>query len=226
MQFTYFGHSCFLLETKGSKILFDPYISANELAKDIDINQIKCDFIAVSHGHFDHIEDLVPIAKNTDAQVIGSFELGEYLAENGITNFHGMNVGGSFEFDFGTLQMTIAQHSNSYQGRYLGVASGFVIQNDEDTFYYSGDTALTYDLKLLAQKFNITTAALPIGGNFTMDYKDALLASDFISCKQIIALHYDTFPPIRVDKEQVSTYYRNAGKRIHFTEIGLKTEFN
>jgi L-ascorbate metabolism protein UlaG (beta-lactamase superfamily) len=226
MHITYFGHSCFLLETRGSKILFDPYISVNELAKDIDINQIKCDFIAVSHGHEDHILDLVPIAKNTGAQVIGCFELGEYLEENGITNFHGMNVGGTFDFPFGTLQMTIAQHSNSFNGRYMGAAGGFVISSDEETFFYAGDTALTYDFKLLAQKFNITTAALPIGGNFTMDYKDALLASDFIDCRQIIALHYDTFPPIRVNQEKVSTYYKNAGKRIHFMQIGQNKEFN
>lgn len=226
MHITYFGHSCFLLETKGSKILFDPFISANELAKDIDINQIKCDFIAVSHGHEDHILDLVSIAKNTGAKVIGCYELGKYLEEHGLTNFHGMNVGGAFNFPFGKLQMTIAQHSNSFKGRYMGAAGGFVISNDSDTFFYAGDTALTYDFKLLAQKFNITTAALPIGGNFTMDYKDALLASDFIDCHQIIALHYDTFPPIKVNKEQVSTYYKNAGKRIHFMEIGQNKEFN
>ena len=96
MHFTYFGHSCFLLETKGKSILFDPFISPNELAKDIDINQIKCDYIAVSHGHEDHIADLVAIAKNTGAKVIGCYELGEYLEENGLSNFHGMNIGGAF----------------------------------------------------------------------------------------------------------------------------------
>jgi len=225
MQITYFGHSCFLLETKGSRILFDPFISANELAKDIDINQIKCDFIAISHGHEDHMLDLVPIAKNTGALVIGAHELRPYLEENGINNFHAMGVGGTFEFDFGTVQMTIAQHSSSYYGRYMGNAAGFVISNDKDTFYYAGDTALTYDFKLLAQKFNITVAALPIGGNFTMDYQDALVASDFIDCKQIIALHYDTFPPIKINKEKTSTYFKNAGKRIYFMEIGEQKEY-
>jgi L-ascorbate metabolism protein UlaG (beta-lactamase superfamily) len=224
MQFTYFGHSCFLLETKGKSILFDPFISPNELAKDIDINQIKCDYIAVSHGHEDHIADLVAIAKNTGAKVIACYELGAYLEENDLSNFHGMNVGGSFSFDFGQIFMSIAHHSNSINGRYLGAAAGFVVNNEEGCFYYAGDTALTYDMKLLAQKFNITSAALPLGGNFTMDYKDALLASDFIDCHQIIGIHYDTFPPIKVDKEKAKVYFKNAGKQLHFMGIGEKKE--
>lgn len=224
MQFTYFGHSCFLLETKGKSILFDPFISPNELAKDIDINQIKCDYIAVSHGHEDHIADLVTIAKNTGAKVIGCFELGAYLEEHGLANFHGMNLGGGFSFDFGEIYMSIALHSNSINGRYMGAAGGFIINNNEGCFYYSGDTALTYDMKLLAQKYKITAAALVLGGNFTMDYKDALLASDFIGCNKIIGLHYDTFPPIKIDKEKAISYYKNAGKQLTFMEIGKKIE--
>lgn len=221
MKFTYYGHSCFLIETKGKSILFDPFISGNELAKDIiDVNSIKCDYIMVSHGHQDHIADLISIAKNTGAKVIGSWELGFFLEENGITNYHQMNVGGGFQFEFGEVYMTIAQHSNSFKGRYMGVASGFVINNNEGCFYYSGDTALTYDMKLLASKYNITVAAMPVGGNFTMDYKEALHASDFINCNEVIAVHYNTFPPIKIDIKEAKQYFKNSEKHLCFMEVG------
>jgi L-ascorbate metabolism protein UlaG (beta-lactamase superfamily) len=225
LNFTYFGHSCFLLETKGYKILFDPFISPNEMAKHIDVNAIAADYIAVSHGHEDHVADLVSIAKNTKAKVIACYELGDYLTENNIDNFHGMNIGGSFKFDFGTIMLTNAIHSNSLNGRYLGAAGGFVINNEEGSFYYAGDTALTYDMKLIAAKFKIDFAALPIGGNFTMDYKDAFMASDFIQCQQIIALHYDTFEPIKINKMEVLDYFKSSGKKLHFLEIGQNISF-
>jgi L-ascorbate metabolism protein UlaG (beta-lactamase superfamily) len=224
MKFTYYGHSCFLIETKGKAILFDPFISGNELAKDVDINSIQCDYILVSHGHQDHIGDLLSIAKRTGAKVIGSWELGFFLEENGVTNYHQMNVGGGFDFDIGYILMTTAIHSNSYKGRYMGFAAGFIVKNEEGCFYYSGDTALTFDMKLLANKFNITTAALPVGGNFTMDYKDALEASEFVKCNNVIAVHYDTFPPIKINQVKAEEYFSSSNKRLNFLQIGESTE--
>ena len=225
MQFTFYGHACFLVKTKGKSILFDPFISPNPMAKDIDVQNIECDYIAVSHAHSDHIADLIPIAKRTKALVIGSHELGAYLKENEIENFHTMNVGGSFNFDFGRITMTNAIHSNSIEGRYMGVAAGFVIDNEEDCFYYAGDTALTYDMKLLKHKFNIKVAALPIGGNYTMDYKDAAVAADFVECRTIVGLHYDTMESIVINHDQVKSYFKNSGKNIHLINIGETINF-
>lgn len=226
MKFTYLGHSCFLLETKGKTILFDPFISGNPLAKDVDKDKIDCDYIFVSHGHQDHILDLVDIAKRTGALVVGSWELGSYLEENGVKKHHTMNNGGSFNFDIGEVYMTTAVHSNSFQGRYLGTAAGFVIKNDEHCFYYAGDTALTMDMKLFALRYNIQTAVLPIGGNFTMDYKDACIASDFIECEQIIGVHYNTFPPIKLDKDKALKHFEDAGKSLQLLKINEVKELN
>lgn len=224
MKFTYYGHSCFLLETQGKSILFDPFISPNELANSVDIDGIECDYILVSHGHQDHIEDLVPIAKRTQAKVIGSWELGFYLEENGISNYHTMNCGGAYSFNFGEVYMTTAVHSSSYKGRYLGVAAGFVINNNESCFYYSGDTALTLDMQLLAQRFNIQAAALPIGGNYTMDYIDAEVASTFIQCDKIIGVHHSTFPPIAINKEDAVKYFNSQGKELKILQIEEQIE--
>ena len=102
MKFTFYGQSCFAIETGGKKILFDPFITGNELAKNIDINAIEADFILVSHGHGDHVADLVSIAKRTGAQVIAAYEVVEWAQKQGITNVHPMNFG-PFNFDFGKL---------------------------------------------------------------------------------------------------------------------------
>ena len=110
MILTYFGHSCFLVETNGKKILFDPFITPNELAKEIDINTIDCDYIAISHGHFDHISDAVAIAKRTNAAVICAYEIYEWLQKQGITNLRPGNTGGKWNLDFGTIKFVAAVH--------------------------------------------------------------------------------------------------------------------
>ena len=112
MKLTYFGHSCFLVEVNSKKILFDPFISSNELAKDIDISKIECDFIAVSHGHFDHISDAVAIAKRTNATIICAFEIYEWFSKQGLKNFRPMNTGGKWTSDFGTVKCVAAVHSS------------------------------------------------------------------------------------------------------------------
>ncbi len=224
MKFTFYGHACFLIETNGTKILFDPFISKNPAAKEIDIAKIECDYIAVSHAHFDHIADLVAIAKNTNATVIGTFELGDYLTNNDINNFHLMNIGGGYEFDFAYLKMVSAIHSNSFEGKYMGLAAGFVIETPQYCLYYAGDTALHYDMKLLKHRFKINTAILPIGGNYTMDYKDALIASDFVNCNQIIGVHFNTEPLIEIKESVVATYFKNAGKKLLLPKINQTVE--
>ncbi len=220
MQVTYYGHSCFLVETNGKKLLFDPFISHNELAKDIDINSIEADYILQSHGHADHIADTVAIAKRTNAKVVCCYEIHEWLNKQGVSNTHPMNIGGKWQFDFGTVKCLAAQHSSAMpDGSYGGNPMGFLVMNNKENFYYAGDTALTMDMKLIPMWCKLDAAFLPIGDNFTMDATDAVLASNFIECDNIIAMHFDTFGYIKIDHNSVETLFKNANKKIKIPNI-------
>jgi L-ascorbate metabolism protein UlaG (beta-lactamase superfamily) len=221
MQITYYGHSCFLVETNGKKLLFDPFISFNELAKDIDVNSIEADYILQTHGHSDHIADTIAIAKRTNAKVICSWEIHEWLNKQGVENTHPMNIGGKWKFDFGVIKCVVAQHSSALpDGSYGGNPMGFVVMNNENNFYYSGDTALTMDMKLIPIWCKLDAAFLPIGDNFTMDAQDAVTASNFIECNNIIAMHFDTFGFIKINHEQVENLFQNANKKVKLPAIG------
>jgi len=225
MKVNYLGHSSFLLETSGKKILIDPYISPNELADNINVNDIKCDYILVSHGHSDHVADLVNIAQRTEAKVISSFEITEWLRKQGLENSHPMNIGGSWDFDFGTIKMTYACHSSSLpDGSYGGTAAGFLIITEGKTYYYSGDTSLTSDMKLTGELNDIQHAFLCIGDNFTMGIDDAIIASKYINCKRIIGMHYDTFGYIKLDHEKAIKKFEAAGLVLNLMKISLLEE--
>ncbi|HEX7755512.1 MAG TPA: metal-dependent hydrolase [Niabella sp.] len=220
MKFTFYGQSCFLLELGAKKFLFDPFITGNELAKEIDINAIEADYILVSHGHGDHTADLISIAQRTGALVISNFEIVTWLGKQGITNAHPMNFG-SYDFEFGTLTYMQAQHSSSLpDGTYAGAAGGFILNSEPGNFYYSGDTSLMLDMQLVPYYAKVDVAILPIGGNFTMNVKDALQASGFIQCDNIVGVHFDTFGYIKIDHEKAETLFSEAGKKILIPEIG------
>ena len=221
MQITYYGHSCFLVETNGKKLLFDPFISFNELAKDIDINSIEADYILQSHGHADHIADCVAIAKRTNAKVICCYEIHEWLNKQGVANTHPMNIGGKWQFDFGVVKCVVAQHSSSLpDGSYGGNPMGFLVMNNEENFYYAGDTALTMDMKLIPMWCKLKAAFLPIGDNFTMDIADAVTAAKFIECDNIVAMHFDTFGYIKVNHKEVQNLFEDANKQVRIPKIG------
>lgn len=220
MKFTFYGHAAFEIETGGKKLLFDPFISPNELAKHIDINSLKPDYILLSHGHGDHIADLFTIQKNSGAKVICIAEIAGWLGAKGIADAHGMNIGGGFNFDFGRVKMVNAAHSSSMpDGSYGGVAAGFVIYAEGKKVYFAGDTSLTYDMKLLADE-NLDWAILPIGDNYTMSGEDAIKATDFINCKNVIGVHYDTFPQIKINKEETAEKFKKAGVNLQLPAIG------
>ena len=220
-QVTYYGHSCFMVETKGKKLLFDPFITPNSLANEINFNEILCDFIFVSHGHEDHCADLEALAKKTKATVIGSWELHSWLNNKNINTTHPMNLGGKRDFDFGNVKMVYAAHSNSLpDGTYGGTAAGYVIKNDEICFYYAGDTALTNDMNLIGEMYKLDFAFLPIGSNFTMDASDAAIASKFINCKNIIGMHYDTFGYIKIDHNEAINEFAKNNSKLTLMKIG------
>ncbi len=220
MKYTFYGQSCFLLETESHKLLFDPFISQNPLAKDIDITKIEADYILVSHGHGDHVGDLISIAKQTKAQVIAVPEVIGWVMKQGIEHVHPMNYG-KHTFDFGILRMVWATHSAGLpDGSYGGNPAGFVLEIDGMQIYFAGDTGLTIEMKLLAELYNLNYAILPIGGNYTMDVDDAVIASNYIDCSKIIGVHYDTFPVIEIDSKAAIERFKRAKKMLLLPSIG------
>src|SRR6516162_7575843 len=150
MELTYYGHSCFSVVVNGKKLLFDPFITPNELAKHINPDKIEADYILQSHGHVDHIADTVRIAKRTGAKVITSWEIHGWLNAQGVTNTHPMNTGGKWNFGDFLLKCVVAQHSSGLpDGSYGGNPLGFLVMSSNGNFYYSGDTALTLDMQLI-----------------------------------------------------------------------------
>ena len=221
MRVYYYGHSCFLIEVNGKKLLFDPFISENPLAKAIDLNSIKADYILVSHGHWDHIADAVKLAKQTGAVVISNYEIGTWLEKQGVKRIHQMNTGGHWIFDFGKVKCVQAIHSSSLpDGSYGGNPMGFLIETSTGNFYYAGDTALHYDMKLIGDFKKMNFAFLPLGNNFTMGIDNAVIASDFIKCDKIVGMHYDTFDKIMIDHEEAKHKFEMSGQDLLLMKIG------
>lgn len=223
MIITYYGHSCFGVEIMGKHLLFDPFISPNPLipGTGVTADNVKADYILISHGHSDHIADAEAIAKRTGATVVGAFEVVTWLQKKGVEKIHPMNTGGKWMFDFGKVKCVVAQHSSGLpDGSYGGNPMGFIIESEEGSFYYAGDTALTLDMKLIGDYRKIDFAFLPIGDNFTMGIDNAIIACDFIRCSDIIGMHYDTFGYIKIDHQEAVAKFERAGRKLTLMQIG------
>jgi L-ascorbate metabolism protein UlaG (beta-lactamase superfamily) len=201
---TWHGHSCFMLEHDGARILIDPWLDGNPKADIAAADVGEVDFILVSHGHSDHFADCVGIAKRTGATVISTYELVGFCETQGVSNGHGMNIGGAYVFPFGRVKLTPALHTGSVAGDEEGTfttdCSGFLISLDGGpTVYHAGDTALITDMQLLQGRVDV--AILPIGDNFTMGPEDAVRAVEMIEPEVVIPMHYGTFEVIEQDPE-------------------------
>jgi L-ascorbate metabolism protein UlaG (beta-lactamase superfamily) len=225
MQITYLGHSCFLVDTTGHKLLIDPFISGNPLAT-ASADSIECDFILLSHGHDDHTLDALPIAKRCGATIIAPFELAEYFGAKG-AKVHDMNPGGARDFPFGRLKLTPANHSSSTGGGvnpvYLGQPCGLLLKADGKTVYHAGDTALFSDMQLIGRG-GIDLAMLPIGDNYTMGIDDAVDSLSFLKPALAVPMHYNTFPPIQVDPAKFVAQAATAGFKARAMAIGETIE--
>ncbi|MEO8151090.1 MAG: metal-dependent hydrolase [Bacteroidia bacterium] len=225
MKITYYGHSCFLVEINSARLLFDPFITPNPLAASIKIDAIECDYILLSHGHADHVADAFQIAKRTGAKMISNYEIIQWFEKQGLKNTHPMNTGGHWIFDFGKVKCVNAVHSSSLpDGSYGGNPMGFLVETPAGNFYYSGDTALTYDMKLIGEFKRMDVAMFPIGNNFTMGFDNALIAAEFVNCNKVIGLHYDTFEVIKIDHHEAQEKFSAAGKELLLIPIGESIE--
>jgi L-ascorbate metabolism protein UlaG (beta-lactamase superfamily) len=203
IKVTFLGHSCFLIEGKGKSILTDPFISGNPTSP-IKPGDVKPDLILLSHGHGDHVGDAVSIAKHSRAEVLGVFELMNYIAKQGVDSnqVHHAHMGCKIQYDFGWVKLVPAFHSSSTNtGEYTGNPVGFVIDFYGHHFYFAGDTGIFGDMELIGRLYKIDTAMLPIGGTFTMDIDDAVEAVKLLKCQTVIPMHYNTFPPIQADPD-------------------------
>ncbi len=226
MKITYYGHACFAAHVANKVLLFDPFISGNELAKAIDVKKVPADYILISHGHADHMADAAEIAGRTGATIISNYEVTVWFGKQGLQKTHPLNHGGGWQFDFGRVKYVNAIHSSSLpDGTYGGNPGGFVVESAEGSFYYSGDTALTMDMKLIGESTRLTFAALPIGDNFTMGIDDAIKAAEFVRCREILGLHYNTFPPIKIDPPAAVERFKAAHQNLHLLLPGESHNF-
>ncbi|WP_314619872.1 metal-dependent hydrolase [uncultured Selenomonas sp.] len=193
IKYTYYGHASFLLDDGTSKVLADPFLTGNPLAA-IKASEVECDYILLTHAHGDHLGDAPAIAKRTGAMILGVPEVLDVClqAESDIKT-HGMNIGGSIKLPFGKVRMTMALHSSGVAG---GIACGYVIHIGDINVYFAGDTALFSDMKLIGQKDPLDYAVLPIGDNYTMGLEDAALAAQWLNTRNVIPVHYNTWPVI------------------------------
>ena len=193
IKYTYYGHASFLLDDGTSKVLADPFLTGNPLAA-IKASEVECDYILLTHAHGDHLGDAPAIAKRTGAMILGVPEvLDVYLQAESDIKTHGMNIGGSIKLPFGKVRMTMALHSSGVAG---GIACGYVIHIGDINVYFAGDTALFSDMKLIGQKDPLDYAVLPIGDNYTMGLEDAALAAQWLNTRNVIPVHYNTWPVI------------------------------
>jgi L-ascorbate metabolism protein UlaG (beta-lactamase superfamily) len=212
MEIKFHGHSCFELSEGETTVLVDPFLAPNNPAAVHTAEEVEPTHIAISHGHADHMADAVPVARRTGAHCVAIVELAEWLKGKGIEALSDPNLGGTVEFDWGYIGLVPAWHTSTVAGSeealfsaehgvVIGSAAGLLIKIGETTVYHAGDTCLFSDMKLIAQRSDVDVFLVPIGGHYTMDRRDAVVACEFVGAKTVIPMHYETFPPIETDAE-------------------------
>jgi len=221
-ELTFLGHASFLLEKKGKeKLLFDPYIKDNPVSS-VNVDEIKADYILVSHAHRDHLGDTHEIAHNNQSLIISTAEISRQAQEKGL-NAHAQHLGGRHTYPFGSVKLTLAFHGSGIPG---GHACGFVVNYYGKNVYFAGDTALFSDMKLIGELDPLDLALIPIGDNYTMGIDDAVIAATYLHSKAVVPYHYNTWRLINADpeffKERVE---QNTQSRVSILSPGQSFSF-
>lgn len=209
-RITWLGHSTVLIQTPaGANLLVDPFIAQNpKYPKDFNLPS-RIHAILLTHGHGDHMSDVVPVAKRHGATVVAIYELAAYVGGKGVSETIGMNLGGSVEIEDVTATMVDAKHSAGAQDEqgihYVGVAAGFVFTiADGPVLYHAGDTTVFRDMKVIRELYRPKVAMLPIGGHYTMGPREAALAVRYLEPQVVLPLHFGTFPPLKGTPAQLA----------------------
>ena len=230
LRITWFGHSTFLILTPGgTRVMFDPWLLENPACPVSMKKPPKTDLILVSHGHSDHMSDVVPVARENGAPVVAMFELCEWLRRKGLSNLHPMNKGGSLRIAGLLVTMTDARHSSGYadngQMTYMGEPAGYVIRlEDGMTLYFAGDTALFGDMRLIGEMYRPDIAFLPIGDRFTMDPVAAAKACELLGVRQVVPMHWGTFPMLTGTPDQLRPLVDARGVQVIELKPGETTD--
>jgi L-ascorbate metabolism protein UlaG (beta-lactamase superfamily) len=212
MQIRFLGQACFELSEGDARVLVDPFLKPNNPTSPVTADELEPTHILLTHGHADHVADAVPLAKRTGAHCVALVEMAAWLKGQGIEAASDPNLGGTVEFDWGWVKLVQAFHTNTIPGSgedpfsaetgvVIGQAAGLVINVGGTTVYHLGDTCLFGDMKLIAERTPVDVALIPIGGHYTMDRHDAVVAAELIGAGTVIPMHYNTFPPIEADAE-------------------------
>ncbi|HVC08228.1 MAG TPA: metal-dependent hydrolase [Solirubrobacterales bacterium] len=210
MEIRFHGQSCFELSEGDTTVLVDPFLKPNNPIAVATAEEVEPTHIALTHGHADHVADAVAVARRTGAHCVAIVELANWLESQGAATVSDPNLGGTVEFDWGWIKLVPAWHTNTIPGSAeapfsaehgipIGTATGLLINLGGLTVYHAGDTCLFGDMKLIGERNPIDVALLPIGGHYTMDRHDAVVAAEFLGAPTVIPMHYDTFPAIETD---------------------------